>query len=56
MNALLDELSASTPNICQTHLSIETIHYAPDEIQCDRCGQPAHRVWNTRRVALDLAV
>lgn len=44
----------NSPQIRQIPCVIRRVHWILDQAPCDRCQQPAHRVWNVTRTAVDI--
>jgi len=43
-----------SPNIAHTRCQIRSVRWTPPTLPCDRCGDPAPRVWHAARTAIDL--
>jgi hypothetical protein len=42
------------PALNHTPCTIRHLRYSPPYAQCDRCGQPARKVWEVSRTAIDI--
>ena len=47
-------MSPIPPALNHTPCTIRHLRYSPPYTQCDRCGQPARKVWEVSRTAIDI--